>query len=190
MRYLQREQEAVFVYSGETPGVPVLPEGYQWCLLDQALITRFFARDPEDLWRLRSYNALLERSCIGHILHVGEEWAAVQWLATPQSGGPLHLPVGATKNRYWCFNEHTREQHRRKGLWRTLKDHGVRQVRQDSGDPLTVLFSDTDIENTTARRAHESYGFAHAGVIERVTLRVPRLITFSWGRWESESPHP
>lgn len=180
----------MFAYTAETPDAPQLPEGYSWLLLDQQLNERFFAKAVEDRWRLHAYSELLRRGFVGHVLHVDGEWAAVQWLATPDSGGPRHLPATATAGRYWCFNEHTRVQHRRRGLWRVLKDQGVRYIRESSGDQTTVLFSDTELSNTASRIAHESYGFTQAGVIDRVTLRVPRLTSFTWGTWQPGALHP
>ena len=190
MRYLQGATDVVYVYTGATPINPELPEGYAWKLLDQESVRRYFGTDDADRWRLRSYSSLLDRGYVGHLLHAGSEWAAVQWLATPASGGPRHLPRKVAAGRYWCFNEHTRETHRRRGLWQVLKDIGLRHAREACGDQQLTIFSDTGPKNTASRRAHESYGFSPAGVVKRFTARIPRMTTLSWGSWDPEAPHP
>lgn len=189
MSLIYRSHSVVYAYCGPTLERLDVAQMYKWRVLTQDSISSFFS-SREDSWRLRAYSALLRRGCIGHVLHAGSEWAAVQWIATPDSGGPRHLPRSVTAGRYWCFNEHTRDHHRRRGLWKALKNNGIRHVRETSGDPEVAVFSDTQPENFASRKAHEDFGFAAAGMIEYVNIRLPRITTFSLGYWDSRSPHP
>lgn len=190
MNVVRRGTDLVYEYSGPPSDTKLPPKGYEWCLLDEEKVHHFFSFDVSDHWRYKSYTKLLKSGYLGHIFFKDDEWAAVQWLATPNSPGPPHLPQKIASGKYWCFNEHTRESHRKMGLWNSLKDNGVKLVREQTGEPTPLVYSDTDVANFASRRAHESYGFCAAGTIERVTLRFPRLASITWGSWNRDGQHP
>lgn len=150
----------------------------------------FFPRSKSNSWHLRAYPRLIEKGYIGFLIHDSKEWAAVQWVATPESPGPPHLSSNIAAKHYWAFYEHTRKGHRQLGLWRTLKAFNISYIRNSSDDPSTPIYSDTSVVNLASRHAHHNFGFQPAGTISRVSIRVPRLTTLNWGSWEKTAPHP
>lgn len=190
MRYLKRSTSVVYRYSARTPDVIELPSGYETTQLDPATIKYFFDLSDDDRWRAHAYLRLFDRGCYGHLIHVGSEWAAVQWLATPESAPPPHLPARLTRGNYWCLNEHTRERYRRRGLWGSLKRNGIRYARDTSGEPNCPVFSDTDVSNTGSRNAHEKIGFVPEGTMTRTKIIIPKLKTFNLGTWNQDATHP
>lgn len=190
MRYIQRRNAVVFRFSSPTPQLPLLPAEYQWMQIDHGAIRKFFPPSKSHAWHLRAYPRLIDNGYLGFLLHNGKEWAAVQWIATPDSHGPPHLPAKIAANRYWCFYEHTREQHRQLGLWRALKAININYIRNTIGDSNAVIYSDTLAENVPSRHAHQSFGFKPFGTLTRLSVRIPKLTTLNWGSWDTESPHP
>lgn len=189
MTPLNRATSLVFRYRGDQPVAP-LPSGYEKVILDAAAVADLFGRPTDDDWRARTYPRLLARGSQG-IAAVDPRglWAAVQWIAPPGAEGPTHLPPRLIRSHFWCFNEHTREGHRRLGLWRALKSSGFALARELSGANVT-LYSDTEPENLPSRRAHEGFGFAHDGVMSTLTLRYGRGRRLVFGDWDQEAPHP
>ncbi len=190
MSLVQRKTDVAYVFTAPTPPLADLPAGYERVRLDHTLVRYFFDRPDVDPWRLRSYPPLLDRGCHGFLVHKGSEWAAVQWMATPDSAEPPHLPARVASGLYWGFYGHTREEHRRLGLWRALKSTVVQHVRQLSGDSTGPVYSDTGVENAASRRAHEEFGYVPAGVIHRLNVRVPKLTTLKRGSWDHAATHP
>ncbi|WP_168429016.1 hypothetical protein [Microbacterium sp. K36] len=189
MTPLNRATSVVFRYRGDRPTAP-LPPGYEKVILDHTSVRDLFGRPTGDDWRARVYPRLLSGGSRG-IAAVDPQglWAAVQWIAPPGADGPTHLPRRLIRPHFWCFNEHTREGHRRLGLWRALKSSGFALARDLSGADVT-LYSDTETENLPSRRAHEAFGFTHEGVMSTLTLRYARGRRLVFGGWDREAPHP
>lgn len=190
MRYLKRTTDLVYRHSTDTRQVPPLPEGFEIVRLERESIRQFFGVAEEDQPRARTYLRLLDQGCYGHMVHFGKQWAAVQWLATPDSAPPPHLPARVAEGKYWCFNEHTRKKYRRIGLWYNLKRHGIAYARNVSKGARCPVFSDTDVGNIGSRIAHERIGFEPDGVITRTKIIVPRIKTLNIGSWAEDAPHP
>lgn len=189
MRYLQHKKAVVFNFTATTPAPINLPVGYSCTQISHESLNRFFSPESPD-WRSRSYRQLLDKGYIGFLIHDQTEWAAVQWLATPESPSPPHLPTKICQDKFWCFNEHTREAHRRIGLWRTLKSIGIRHVLNSTAGQATTIYSDTGHDNLASRKAHERFGFKPAGTIDRFSIRIPKITTVHWGTWSTEQTHP
>lgn len=189
MKSVYRRESVVYRFERETPEPQALPLGYVTVKLDHSLVSELFNL-PEDQWRAQQYPRLLDRGHVGFAILDRDQWAAVQWLAIPESGGPPHLPKEHTRGQYWCFNEHTRQSHRRLGLWRALKASGIGFARELSHDPSVLVYSDTGQANLVSRRAHENYGFQPTGTMSVVSLRIPGIVTLNWGRWEQTATHP
>lgn len=179
----------VYEFSAGAPNAPQLPPGYRFDLVKSDNIDLYFGDPQTDGWRRRQYPRLLDDGCLGLLVCTDTDWAAVQWIATPTSHGPPHLPRRVTRGHYWCFNEHTRTPHRRLGLWRALKDHGVRQVRQTAAQDSIPIFSDTFRENNASRQAHLSYGFSAAGVVRTYAIAIPGVAAPRWGTWNRTATH-
>ncbi|GAA4479436.1 hypothetical protein GCM10023190_22490 [Enteractinococcus fodinae] len=189
MRYIERKNSVVYKFTGPTPPPIDLPAGYGWSRISHECLDKFFAPKMQD-WRLKTYRKLLDKGHIGFLIHDQVEWAAVQWLSTPESPGPDHLPTRISQGKFWCFNEHTREEHRRLGLWRALKSIGVRYIRSTSDCQGMTIYSDTGVENLASRKAHQNFGFEPAGTIDRLTIVIPKVTALNWGAWAQEQVHP
>jgi hypothetical protein len=163
---------------------------FDYAVLDEVSVRLFFEKDPVDRWRVKAYSSLLHAGYVGHVFHKGDDWAAVQWIATPTSGGPPHLPSSLTAGHYWCFNDHTRVPYRRQGLWSVLKEKVMADVRKMSEGSDALVFSDTSVKNLPSRRAFERFGFNHAGTIRALSVQIPRTRPFNFGRWALDVEHP
>lgn len=186
---MREQRHVVYRYGDPTPDELPLPTGLARTRLDASLVHALFGREQRDRNRLRSYLQLLSRGCIGFVVHDKSSWVAVQWLTTPDSKGPRNLPPGIALGLYWCLNEHTREPYRRKGIWSSLKVSGIRYVREASGDDRHPLFSDTLETNQASRLAHEKLGFVPAGVVNKRSIRIPRIANIVVGSWDKQARH-
>lgn len=189
MRVIGFRNQLVYRFGGDRVPVPACTStGLTFSSLNQALIERLFAAG-EDAWRLRQYPSLLQAGCRGFILADTERWAAVQWISTPESAPPPHIPAHAARGRYWCFNEHTREGFRRRGLWRELKLAAFHEMSSNDPNFLSNLFSDTEAINAGSRAAHEAFGFVPAGVVKSMSFRIPALGQWVGGVWFEDMVH-
>lgn len=190
MNLLRHDASVVYRFSHDSPEEQPPPVGYELLLLDGDAISHFFGRPDTDPWRARTYPRLFDEGCVGFLLHKNDEWAAVQWMATPVSTRPPQLPRHVTRNRYWCFNEHTHAEHRHRGLWNYLKGVGIRTARNSANNENQVIYSDTGLENLASRRAHQSFGFSANGVVRTTTFRLPRIASLTIGSWSESAIHP
>ncbi|MBP2399321.1 hypothetical protein JOF39_002402 [Glutamicibacter protophormiae] len=189
MPYIRHKTNLVYVLNSSVTLECHALEGYEISQLDNASVRFFFAREDIDQWRLKSYLRSLDKGCYGFVAHQDSAWAATHWIAPPGSGFPTHLPANISRDKFWCFNEHTRVEHRRRGLWSALKNVGISYVRDQFSDEVSV-FSDTDLSNVASRRAHETFGFKPMGLVHTQSFRIPKVSTITHGKWDRAAKHP
>ena len=189
MKMIRREETLIYAFDESLPVEHEIPLGYRLVPLNLSNIEEIFA-DVADEWRRREYPGLLRGGCLGLALRDDRGWAAVQWIAPAASNGPPHLPRRLTRGRTWCFNEHTRAEHRNRGLWRSLKAIGIQSARALDPVNANIVYSDTGSKNVASRVAHERFGFSPRGVAITYRLRIPMLLDIKVGRWNRERRHP
>lgn len=183
---VKRVPYLVYKYEAQRPVITQAVCKVDSTFLTESRVLSFFAADKE---RKRTFSKLLHKGFVGLVLHKDDEWVTYAWMATPDSPQPFHLPqwikgLGA----YWVFYCGTKEQYRNRGYYKLalslLVQHAFDLVPQPS------IYIDTSPSNTPSRRAIINVGFRPRGVLECISLSIPRLGRITFGKWDQGAQHP
>ena len=177
------------VFSYPVSGVNNLFDAHlslNWKWLDQEKASVYFSR--ESMLR-NTFRQFLAKGFVGLVWHMESEWISYAWMSTPETLGPPHLPRWIKRLPvYWIFYCRTKEQYQGRGLYKASISLLTRWARER--DPNAQVYIDTSPDNIPSRKAIESVGFTPAGMINTLTLRLPKVNLVLWGRWDRKAIHP
>lgn len=182
----RRKRNLVYVFRGEAPALPALPEGFECHECTPEIIEQYFADETP---RHRRYLNFMQRGCFGYLIVSGDRWASVGWIApADMSGMPLHIPRSASDRADWFFDDHTHPDFRGRGFQKYLVLRRVQYLRESGAGEDIV--ADVGPDNLPSRKSYRALGFVPAGWMTTFELRVPRMPRRLFGRWRSSAPHP
>lgn len=186
MRLLSHKQNLVFTRDAGGVDPPELPDGFRFRHVDADTIVVFFGSN-RDAWRRKVYRRFLVDDCVGFLVTKGDAWAAIAWLAPPESKQPNHLPHAVSQDHWWALYDHTKQAFRGLGLQKVLVQQRLNWLARNAS-PGAPIATDINPSNEPSIRAYLRHGFEPAGIVTSKTTRlVPGV---AWGSWHREAQHP
>lgn len=184
------KKNLVYLYQGEPPTLPELPEGFECHQVTNEVIDQYFAAET-DRARAGQYRRFLGEGAVGYVVTTGERWAAAAWIAPAEAkGAPHHIPASVSRKYPWTYHAHTHPDFRRRGLHGYLVVKRLQHAAADSPGATVTVATDVGVSNTASRASHLGQGFKPAGLLTMRTLRIPYLKPKIVGRWRRSAPHP
>ena len=103
----------VYRYTDDIPEEDPLPNDLVWNQATQGLLDRLFKDDEP---RSKALSMLLRKGALGVLIHNSASWAGHCFVAPPGISLPSHLPKSLTKDFWWMFYMHTKDDFRGQGL--------------------------------------------------------------------------
>jgi hypothetical protein len=162
------------------------PNRVNWTMADTGNTRLLF---DEDKSRRETFLNFLREGSLGVFLYRHDTWIAYGWMSRPSMLGPQHLPRRIRSSSvYWIFYCRTRDGFGGLGFYKLVLRLLAQRAMQECEN--ANVYVDTEINNMAARRAILSAGFEPEGAVTAYRLRVPKVNSWTWGRWKTDVAHP
>ncbi len=184
-----RKRNLVYLYDGPPPALGELPEGFTCLKVTPEVLEQYFS-SSEDQKRRARYGKMFDDGAVGFLITNGTRWASIAWISPAESLNlPHHLSNSVSKHYPWMYNAHTHTDYRGLGLHGYLVRRRLQYAADRGGSGTANVASDVAPENTPSRRSYLRAGFTEAGLVDTVTLKLPRLPIKRWSWWHRKAQH-